>query len=248
MSEPRVRSVARAFDLLELFDHHRPFLQLREVVEFSGLPKTTVVRLLADLTERGVVAVTPDGRYTIGAALLGWVRMSSALWQVDERTRDVMRKLVGDHGESVNVYVRQDLSRVSIAQEEGRATVRTIVEVGRPMPLHLGASSYVLLTGSPELIDRLAAARPGIDPTRLRRRVEVAARDGFAASDSDREVGAAAVAAPIAGRDGRVIAALSMSGPSSRFTGERLEAGRRAVIRAARAISAQGMGNVEGLL
>jgi DNA-binding IclR family transcriptional regulator len=247
--EPRVRAVARAFDLLELFDHRRPYLRLKEIAELSGLPKTTAVRLLADLVERGVVSLAPDGRYTVGATLLGWVRMSAALWRVDDQTTDVMRELVRRHGETVNVYVRQDLTRVSIAQQEGTATVRNVVEVGRPMPLTAGAASYVLLAPSPEVTDRLLVAEPKVDAALLRERVARAARDGFAVSDGDREIGAAAAAVPIhARRDGRVIAALSMSGPSSRFAGDRLAAGLAGLQEAARAVSAAGMGNVEGLL
>src|ERR1700754_1135993 len=204
--EPRVRALARALDLLELFDPRRPYLRLKEIAELSGLPKTTAVRLLADLVERGVVSLAPDGRYTVGATLLGWVRMSAALWRVDEQTTDVMRALVRRHGETVNVYVRQDLTRVSIAQQEGTATVRNVVEVGRPMQLTAGAASYVLLAGSPEVTDRLLAAEPGVDAALLRERVARAARDGFAVSDGDREIGAAAAAVPVhARRDGRVV-------------------------------------------
>ncbi|WP_459216823.1 IclR family transcriptional regulator [Pseudonocardia sichuanensis] len=247
--EPRVRSVARAFDLLELFDHRRPRLRLKEIAERTGLPKTTVVRLLADLVERGVVASAQDGHYTVGATLLGWVRLSAALWRVDEHTTEVMRELVHRHGETVNVYVRQDLTRVSIAQEEGTATVRNVVEVGRPMPLTAGAASYVLLAAVPDVVDRLVAADPELDAARLRERVAGAGRDGYAISDGDREIGAAAAAVAVhSRRDGRVIAALSMSGPSSRFTGRRLEAGLAGLHEAAHAVSEAGMGNVEGLL
>ncbi|OZM79540.1 hypothetical protein CFP66_25590 [Pseudonocardia sp. MH-G8] len=247
--EPRVRSVARAFDLLELFDHRRPHLRLKEIAELSGLPKTTAVRLLADLVERGVVAISPDGHYTVGATLLGWVRLSATLWRVDEQTTEVMRELVHRHGETVNVYVRQDLTRVSIAQEEGTATVRNVVEVGRPMPLTAGAASYVLLAANPEVVDRLVAADPELDGGRLRERVAGAARNGYAISDGDREIGAAAAAVAVhSRRDGRVLAALSMSGPSSRFTGERREAGLAGLRAAARTVSDAGMGHVEGLL
>lgn len=244
-----MRSVARAFDLLELFDHRRPRLRLKEIAELTGLPKTTVVRLLADLVERGVVAISQDGHYTVGATLLGWVRLSATLWRVDEHTTEVMRELVHRHGETVNVYVRQDLTRVSIAQEEGTATVRNVVEVGRPMPLTAGAASYVLLAADPEVVDQLVAADPELDGGQLRERVAGAARDGYAISDGDREIGAAAAAVAVhSRRDGRVLAALSMSGPSSRFTGERLEAGLAGLRAAARTVSEAGMGHVEGLL
>lgn len=243
---PQVRSVGRAFGILDLLTRRPPVLSLREIVEETGLPKTTVVRLLADLQRRSVVVAVRDGEYSLGAAMLSWVRAAESLWHVDEETHAVMAGLVREHSETVCVYVRQDLNRIAIAQHEGRHTVRNVVEVGAPMPLWGGAASKVLLTAKPQLVERL----PLDKEARERLLVEVAAAEkrGWARSDGEREVGAAAVAAPIRGRDGRVIAALTMSGPSSRFTGDVLVAGRDSLLVAAERLTERGIGSVEALL
>lgn len=243
-----VRSVARALDLLNQFDHHRPFLTLREIVERSGLPKTTVVRLLANLQDRTLVSVRRDGTYTLGAAMLRWVRMSAALWQVNEPTVATMRRLVDACGETVNIYVRQDTVRISIAQEQGTHTVRNVVEVGQPMPLWGGSAAKVLLTAAPMLIDELTLINPDLDPVRLRAAVDAAGLAGYAVSHGEREEGASAVSAPIFAVDGRTVAALSVSGPTSRLTGARMDAAVSAVVDAAKEISAHGLGGVEELL
>ena len=243
-----VRSVARALDLLNQFDHHRPFLTLREIVERSGLPKTTVVRLLANLQDRTLVSVRRDGTYTLGAAMLRWVRMSAALWQVNEPTVASMRRLVDTCGETVNIYVRQDTVRISIAQEQGTHTVRNVVEVGQPMPLWGGSAAKILLTAAPTLIDELTQIKPNLDTERLRAEVEEARLSGYAVSHGEREEGASAVSAPVFAADGRVVAALSVSGPTSRLTGARMDAAVGAVVDAAKEISAHGLGGVEELL
>jgi DNA-binding IclR family transcriptional regulator len=243
-----VRSVARTLDLLNLFDHHRPFLTLREIVDRSGLPKTTVVRLLANLESRALVSVRPDGTYTLGAGMLRWVRMAAALWQVNEPTVASMRRLVDTCGETVNIYVRQDTTRMSIAQEQGTHTVRNVVEVGAPMPLWGGSAAKVLLAGAPQVIDDLGTLNPNLDTARLRAEVEEARRAGFAMSHGEREEGASAVSAPIVAADGRVLAALCISGPSSRLTEPRLDAAIRAAIDTAKEISGFGLGSVEALL
>ena len=243
-----VRSVARALDLLNQFDHHRPFLTLREVVERSGLPKTTVVRLLANLQDRTLISVRRDGTYTLGAAMLRWVRMSAALWQVNEPTVASMRRLVDTCGETVNIYVRQDTVRISIAQEQGTRTVRNVVEVGEPMPLWGGSAAKVLLTAAPKLIDELTEINPNLDAARLRAEVDKARLVGYAVSHGEREEGASAVSAPIFAADGRAVAALSVSGPTSRLTGARMDAAVSAVVEAAKEISAHGLGGVEELL
>ena len=247
-AESPVRSVARTFDLLNLFDHRRPYLPLREIVERSGLPKTTVVRLLANLEARALVSVRVDGTYTLGAGMLRWVRMSAALWEVSEPTRVSMRRLVDALGETVNVYVRQDETRMSIAQEEGVHTVRNVIEIGAPMPLWAGATAKVLLTAAPALIDGLPRLRPGLDVERLRLEVDATREAGFAVSHGEREVGATAVSAPIVNAQGRLLAALTISGPTTRFSDERLADVVGSVVDTAREISAAGLGSVEELL
>jgi DNA-binding IclR family transcriptional regulator len=248
IGESEVRSVARTLDLLNLFDHHRPFLTLREIVERSGLPKTTVVRLLANLQSRALVSVRGDGTYTLGAGMLRWVRMAAALWEVNQSTVASMRRLVDTCGETVNIYVRQDTTRMSIAQEQGTHTVRNVVDVGAPMPLWGGSAAKVLLTGAPQVIDDLERIKPDLDTARLRAEVEEARRAGFAVSHGEREDGASAVSAPIVAADGRVLAALCISGPSSRLNGDRLDAAVRAAVDTAKEISAFGLGSVEELL
>jgi DNA-binding IclR family transcriptional regulator len=247
-ADASVRSVARALDLLNLFDHHRPYLTLREIVERSELPKTTVVRLLANLQARALVSVRADGTYTLGAGMLRWVRMAAALWQVNEPTIASMRRLVDACGETVNIYVRQDTTRTSIAQQQGIHTVRNVVEVGSPMPLWGGSAAKVLLAAAPRVIEDLAGLNPNLDTESLRTEVDEARRAGFAVSHGEREEGATAVSAPIVAADGRVLAALCISGPSSRLTGARLDAAIRSAVETAKEISGFGLGSVEELL
>jgi DNA-binding IclR family transcriptional regulator len=246
VAEPQVRSVGRAFGILDLLTRRPPVLSLREIVEETGLPKTTVVRLLADLQRRSVVVAVRDGEYSLGAAMLSWVRAAESLWHVDEETHAIMARLVREHNETVCVYVRQDRNRIAIAQHEGRHTVRNVVEVGVPMPLWAGAASKVLLTANPQLVARLPI--DGEARERLLREVAATEERGWARSDGEREVGAAAIAAPIRARDGRVVAALTMSGPSSRFAGDVLAAGLASLRAAAERISERGIGSVEALL
>ena len=111
-----------------------------------------------------------------------------------------------------------------------------------------GSAAKVLLTGAPKVIDELERLVPGLDSARLRAEVEEARQAGFAVSHGEREDGASAVSAPILSADGRLLAALCVSGPSPRLTGDRLDAAIRAAIEAANEISAAGLGSVEELL
>lgn len=244
-----VRSIQRALDVLALFDEHHPTRTLRDVVERTGLPKTTAVRVLATLESRGLVARVAETTYTCGPALLRWVRLADRLWQVSPEARGAMRALVERCGETVNLYVRQGVERVSIAQEEGTATVRSVVAVGEPMPLGRGATAKVLLSGAPDaLVATLAASDHDLDAATLARQVASIRETGYAVSHGERELGASAVAAPVHGEDGRVIAALSVSGPTSRFTAERVPGYVEAVVATAHDLDEVHLGAVEAFL
>lgn len=244
-----VRSVTRAVELLKLFDARHPVRPLRELVELTGLPKTTVVRMLATLEPLGLVAVVGDVSYGLGAGFLRWVRLSQLLWEVSPETRAVMREVVDRCGETVNVYIRQNNDRVCVAQEEGTATVRSVVDVGVPMSLAVGAPAKVLLGWAPSgLLDEVATAAGGMPVELLRQQVAAVRETGYAISHGEREVGASSVAAPIRGRQGRVVAALSISGPTSRFHADRISEYVALVTQAATRISETGLGTVEVFL
>lgn len=244
-----VRSIARAVDVLELFNEAHPTRRLREIVTLTGLPKTTVVRLLATLETSGLVIDRGDSTYGPGPSLLRWVRLASSLWEVGDEARAIMARLVDDCGETVNVYARQGLERVSIAQVEGTATVRSVVQVGVPYPLAHGASAKILLGGAPSsLLVDLVAQVPELNLESLRNEVASIHELGYAVTHGDREFGASAVAAPILSSGGRVIAAISASGPTSRFTADRVGHYVDAVTAAAREITEIGLGPVEVFL
>ncbi|MFD4180644.1 IclR family transcriptional regulator [Rhodococcus sp. NPDC058514] len=243
-----VRSIARAVDVLQLFDLDHPRRTLREIVALTGLPKTTVVRVLATLGALGLIVDQRDSTYGPGAGFLRWVDLARSLWDVDADARRIMARLVDACGETVNVYIRQDLSRISIAQVEGTATVRSVVRVGAPYTLETGAAAKVLLGGAPESVLRQLSERPGRDPDTLRREVTAVSEAGYAVSHGERELGASAVAAPILSPDGRVLAALSVGGPTSRFTADRVRRYVDAVTESATEIGSIGLGRVEAFL
>jgi DNA-binding IclR family transcriptional regulator len=244
-----VRSVTRAFDLLRAFDAEHKVRSLRELVQLTGLPKSTVVRLLGTLGNHGIITSPSESTYSVGPSFLRWVKLAEAMWEVGAEARQVMTALRDDCGETVNIYIRQDLHRICVAQVEGTTTVRSVVRVGEPYSMTAGAAARVLLGGCPDtVLEALSAQDPHIDGAALRTSAAGAREAGFAITHGDRELGASAVAVPIVAADGRVLAALSLSGPTSRFTADRCAQYVEAVTQAARRISAVGLGTVEAFL
>lgn len=209
-----VRSVLRAFDLLALFTEQRRTWAVKDLVAASGLAKTTVLRLVATCEQRGLLWTRPDGRITVGPGMLRWAQLANTAWQLPEPVRQVLRELARDCGETVNLYVRTPAALVCVAQQEGPRALRHVARVGDELPLGRGAAGRVLATGAA----------------------------GTAVCHGEPEAGASGVAAQVLDADGRVLAALVITGPTPRFTGERTGPLEAAVREASRRISRIGFG------
>nr|SBO97822.1 Transcriptional regulator, IclR family [Nonomuraea gerenzanensis] len=219
-----MRSVQRAFDILTLLTEDRRTLTIREVVEETGLAKTTALRLLQTLEHLGLLWATPKG-FTAGPALWRWAHLARSAWELPPETVQLMRGLGARHRETVNLYVPRDVRRICIAQQESPQPLRHVVRVGDELPLWAGASSKVLLIGAPErLLERVARSSPYGEAhvVTLRAWAGQAAHDGYAASHGEREPGLSAVAVPVATGLRAPVAALTLSGPTVRFTADRV--------------------------
>ncbi|MEU0792158.1 IclR family transcriptional regulator [Amycolatopsis sp. NPDC005961] len=208
-----VRSVLRAFDLLALFTERRRTWAVKDLTAASGLAKTTVLRLVATCEQRGLLWTRPDGRVTVGPGMLRWAQLANAAWQLPEPVRQVLRELARDCGETVNLYVRSTEVLVCVAQQEGSRTVRHVGHTGDELPLGCGAAGQVL-----------------------------AGAGAIAVSHGEPEPGASSVAGPVFDADGRLLAALAVTGPTTRFTTEAVARFGADVTDASRRISRIGFG------
>ncbi|MEV0900777.1 IclR family transcriptional regulator [Actinoplanes sp. NPDC049802] len=215
-----VRSVQRALGILGLLTDDRPIISVRDIVEATGLAKTTVLRLVSTLEQNGLLWATSGG-YMAGPGLWRWAHLARRGWELPPETQSGMRELAARCRETVNLYVARDVHRVCVAQQESPQPLRHVVHVGDELPMWAGASSKVLLRDAPPtLLDRIAKGSPHGPghASVMRAWIDETTRNGFGESHGEREEGLSAVAAPIVGRSGTVVAALSLSGPTVRFT------------------------------
>lgn len=219
-----VRSVQRAIDILGLLTETTPAISIGEIVRATGLAKTTVIRIVQTLEQNGLLWATAKG-YMAGPSLWRWAHLARGSWELPAETKELMRGLAQRQRETVNLYVARDIYRVCVAQQESPQPLRHVVHVGDELPLWAGASSKILLQNSDAAhLARVARSSPyGQDHVEsLRAQIDEAAVRGYAFSHGEREAGLSAVAIPVIGRTGSVIAALSLSGPTVRFPDERI--------------------------
>ncbi|MGA8112497.1 MAG: IclR family transcriptional regulator [Actinocatenispora sp.] len=241
-------SLRRAVELLEALRTADTGLGVRELAVRVGQPKSTVARLLRSLEEVQLAAQDPvSRRYQLGPRTL----TLGAAYQARSDLRIValppMRRLRDQAGETVGLSVMLGNERMFIEEVQSVSELRTTSELGHPYPLWFGAPGRVLLAGldRPRLAEVLDSA--GHDAWRV---VRPATRDGFVALvDEVRDAGHAkafdesipgvsAVAAPVHDATGRVVAALSISGPSGRFDSAAMDRDLPELLAAAGQISA----------
>jgi len=239
-AESGLRTVQRALDILYCFTLEQQELSLTEIANKIQLAKSTTTRLLSTLEQNNFIVKDPDTlKYRLGQGLyyLGYIAGKSI--EIKELAKPVMQRLRDETRETVNLYVLENDSRVCIEQCEGLQSVRHLVKIGEKLPLWAGAGGKVLLAyQSDDFQNRIFEQVPSRERLEtLQRELPQIKSERCASSIDEREVGSAAVAAPIFHINHEVKACLSISGPTNRFTPETIDRLKQLVKRGAMAIS-----------
>ncbi|GGJ13964.1 IclR family transcriptional regulator [Paenibacillus hunanensis] len=221
-----VRAVERALDILLCFTRSGD-LGLTEIASEIGLHKSTVHRLLATLEEKGfVVRNSATDKYRLGIKI--W-ELSTHLSQSDDPATMLlpdMEQLRDRLGETISLYIRDGAERLRIQAVQSNQAIRRVAPVGARLPLTVGASSKVLVAFSSEQerehILGMSEWPPNVDPDMYRQQLDEVHQSGYSTSYEEREPGAAAVAVPIFDSAGQLRASLSLSGPVSRLSMDKL--------------------------
>jgi DNA-binding IclR family transcriptional regulator len=220
-----VQSVDRALSILEILARRRD-AGVTDIGKELGVHKSTAFRLLAVLESRGFVEQAEErGTYRLG---FGVVRLAGAITaQLDltRQSRAACERLAADLGETVNVAILDADRAVNITQALGAASVASHNWVGQQTPLHATSSGKVLLAFAPAGVRASVLADPLerftdatiTDAAALKAALDRIRDVGWGSTAEEYEVGLNAVAAPVRGADGTVVAALSISGPAYRL-------------------------------
>jgi DNA-binding IclR family transcriptional regulator len=221
-----VQSVDRALAILELLAG-RSELGVTEIAAELGVHKSTAFRLVTTLEQHRLVEQLGErGKYHLGFGLVRLAGAMTARLDLAREARPVCRRLAVELNETINLAVRDGDAAVNVSQEQGAATVSIQNWIGQRTPLHATSSGKVLLAWmaedalAPLLAGKLKphTSRTVTDPEQLRAELGRVRERGWAATAEELEIGLNAVAAPVRGADGEVVAALSASGPSYRLS------------------------------
>jgi DNA-binding IclR family transcriptional regulator len=248
-SDPyQLQSLDRAVAVLELLGESDGPLGLADVCERMELHKSTAHRALMVLERTGLIERTPENRFRLGLKLyeLG----SRAIEQIDLRARvqPWFRKLSAQVGETVHLGVMQKTSIVYLDKVDPiNRRVWLASRIGASNPVHCTAMGKAILAFLPpdaaaDIIAHIRftrfTPRTLCTPEALQRSLDRVRRRGYAIDDEEVECGVRCVGAPILNESGRPVAAVSVSGPSSRITQQSVPGIAEHLLKCCREISA----------
>jgi IclR family pca regulon transcriptional regulator len=219
-----VQSFARGLAVIRSFDANRPAQTLSEVAAASGLSRAGARRILLTLQALGYVEA--EGRYfTLTAKILdlGFAYLTSMpFWNLAE---PVMEELVAQVHESCSAAVLNGTEIVYVLRVPTHKIITINLSIGSRLPAFCTSMGRVLLSSLDE--DKLDAVldassleartpRTITDKTALKQAIAVVRRQGWAIVDQELEEGLISMSAPIRDRQGRIIAAMNISGNAQR--------------------------------
>jgi IclR family KDG regulon transcriptional repressor len=227
-----VKSLDRALHILDLLKTKRGGFGVTEISREIGLNKTSVYRMLSTFVRHGYAEQDSETeRYKLGYKVLEL--SSSLLESIDLRkeARVFLKELEEMTNEVIHLVVYDRGEVVYIEKLEGNETLRMHSRVGTRAPMHCTSVGKVILAYLPQEEVLSIFERYEFDPhtpytivdkeVLLDHLIDIR-KKGYALDLEENEVGITCIAAPIFDHSGKVIAAFSVSGPTTRMTSNRL--------------------------
>ncbi|WP_397540113.1 IclR family transcriptional regulator [Rummeliibacillus pycnus] len=225
------KTVVRSMDILNLFIDYTE-LSFQEIIELSGIPKTSVFRMLKSLEEMEFLEKGTDAKYRLGILFLKFGHLVSMRLDVRKIAYPIMNELHNDIKEAINLIVRDGHEAIYIEKVDTKQKVRLYTAIGRKSPLYAGACSRAILSFLPdteikkylESIELTSFATGTItDKDKLYETIVQARELGYTISHSELENYTSAIAAPIFDHKGEVIAGMSIAGLEANYQGGNVE-------------------------
>ncbi len=246
-----VQSVERVANILELVGRNSQGTGIRDVSLILNLPKGTVHRLLSTLVYMGYVRQdSATKNYFLGLKLLELGNLVTSQLDQIKIAEPVLRRLAEDSGETVHMAILEQNEIVyinKIEKEINAGGLKMSSRVGSRTPANSCAVGKVLLAYSSEDEVESVIQATGLpprtpntitDPAQLKEHLAAVRKQEYAVDDEENELGIRCVAAPVFGDKGKVVSAISASGPAFRVTKRMIQDTlRKEVMRAASEIS-----------
>lgn len=238
-AKSKVQSLDRAFLLLDIIANAQENLTLKTISQVADLPKPTVYRILSSLEAWGYIEMDDRKGYKLGVKLLQLGAQVQEELDIRKVARPFLKELNNLTKETVFLSVMHKGRGLYIDKLDGQHSVRLVAQVGSLNYLHSTGMGKCLLAGlAKDQVEKIIVKQglPRLtektitEPEMLFNQLAVIKEQGYAIDDMEGEEGVRCVAAPIKDHEGKVVAAISISGPAVRITCEAIENTLKAVL------------------
>ncbi|MDV3126745.1 IclR family transcriptional regulator [Mycobacterium sp. 21AC1] len=217
-------------EILDAFTLAQPALTLGEIQQATGLPTSTVQRLVSNMVAHGMLDRVGD-QIRVGIRMSYWAATARKDVDVLAVVNPVLKEVRDKTGETACFFTVEQNFRVCVAVAETHHALRRNMYVGKVIPLHVGSASRVLLAWNPDLAEQVLSAplEPLTEGTvtsaeELAGLVARTRSDGYAITTGEREDSASGLSAPVFDSAGDILGALTLSGPTVRMPRQQCEA------------------------
>lgn len=254
--ENMVKSVSRALDIITLVSMKKGGLGVTEIAKQIDINKSSVYRILSTLVQYGYIEQDGEtGKYKLGYKFL---EISSKLLEsIDLRAeaRPFLQELENETNEVIHLVVYDQGEVVYIEKLEGNETLRMHSKVGKRAPMHCTSVGKAILAHLPSSVVLDILERKGMpvhtdktitEKEEFLKELSQVRQKGFALDLEENEYGITCIAVPIFDHLGKVIAAVSISGPTMRMTDDRMNTLKSIMVKTGKAVSAR-LGHISPL-
>ena len=241
------KSVIKAIKLLETLTAAEQPEGIATLARKLDINKSNVHRLLQTLVEWGYVRkADDDGNYEL--TLKMWQMGITVLARRDIAAiaQPHLRTLLESTGESANLSVLEDGRVVYVSRIECLHPVRAHNRIGANLPVYCSSNGKAILAFQPDIVIKEHCGdlvkyteRTITSERRLLEELKAVRRKGYAINRGEFRIGVHGVAAPVRNAEGRVEAAVGVSGPSERFKPQAVKRVAAEVRRCADQVSAE---------
>lgn len=228
-----VQSVDRTLTILEVLSDYNDGLGITEISSLVNLHKSTVHRLLSTLIHKGyVVQDEESSRYKITFKLFELGSKKVHKLDLLKISRPYIKMLMESVNEVVHLIIREETDIVYIDKVEANNTISMASRIGKRNPMYCTATGKAILAYLPEEEIREVWNKSKIvkltkntntDFILFKKELQEVKKNGYAIDDEENEIGVKCVGAPIFDMNGDVVAAISVTGPVTRITDDKID-------------------------
>ena len=225
-----MRALEKALTIIDHLSRIREEIDLATLYRETRIPKPTLLRLLNTLKKHNLIQQNPKTQgYLIGWAFIYFGKIAGDIHTLPSVIHPFLEQLAAKTGETVSLVVRDSDHAVYLDQAVSSSMIKGIPAIGAKLRLHCTAAGKMLLSAlSDQEVEALLKDYPLEKKTEktitrsfdLKEEIKKVRSQGYATDDEETEMGGRCVAAPILGREGETIAAISIIGPTSRIKEE----------------------------